>query len=368
MNAKRFMYIPLTIIALVASSSAFARMDMDSRVSQLETEMHQASTENSMGTFGANTASARADVDGNGWSLSGAALFWRASVGGTEYAYTDADLAGNAVRIKGRNKHIDFDTDWGLRFGLGYNAIHDGWDVLLQYTWFDTNGSDSTRAGPNSSVVQSRAWERIRSTAHFTHCGSAKSMYNFDYQSLNLELGRSYFISSKLSLRPHIGLKSAWIDQSQITRYTDGDLAANTVHVKDDSDFWGLGPRFGSDSKWHLTNGFSVVGNIAAALLCGHFDVDHNERFSAVKINRIRLHDNQHAFSPMVQMKLGLHYDKYLNDNKQHVGVGIGYEAEYWWRQNQIFQLDQTPTFFQFEHASEDVSMHGLTIDLKLDF
>lgn len=378
MNINFFKKIPLVAIALVVASTAFAGMDMDSRVSRLEKQMSQAGTENSMDTFGVNTASARPEVNGKGWYLTADVLYWRATVNGTAYAYSDLNTSVD-VQIKGREKSIDFDWDYALRFGIGYNFDHDGWDTHLNYTWFDTNGSDSSRAGLNSIMVQMKAWQQIQggpavaganpNTTAVTNAGSAKSMYDFDYQSLDLELGRNYFISSCLSFRPHFGLKSAWIDQSQITRYTDGDLATNTVHVKDDCDFWGLGPRTGVDSKWHLGHGFSLFNNIAVAVLYGHFDVDHKERSSDnTDTHRIRLHANLHAFSSTLQNTLGLAYDTYIHDNQQHFGISLGYESEYWWRQNQMLNIDQTPDFFQFDHMSEDVSMHGITLNLKWDF
>ncbi len=371
MNIKRFIYTPLALIALIASSSAFSGMDMDSRVSQLEKEIHQSGTENAMGTFGANTVSARPNVDGSGWILSGDALFWRASIGGTEYAYIETAL--DVDRMKGKTQHVDFDTNWGLRLGLGYNVQYDGWDLLFQYTGFNTTGHSSEREELHNFVVQLRACQKLGNvptprTEAFTYCGNVRSTYDFKYQSFDLDLGRSYFMSSKLSLRPHIGLKSAWIDQTQKTFYRSGNLRSNIVYVKDDSNFKGIGPRFGSDSQWHLMEGFSVIGNIATAVLYGRFNVDHKERESACQDLRVFLNDHQYAFSPMVQMKLGLHYDTSINDNKQFISVGIGYEAEYWWKQNQMFHPDQTPTCFHFRHVSEDISMHGLTIDLKLDF
>lgn len=374
--------ISIAIASLVASSTAaFAAMDMDSRVTQLENQMQQVRTETAMGTYGAQTASARAEVDGYGWFFTFDVLYWHAKAGGTEFAYSDQDPFAQ-LPISGRTKDIDFDWDWGLRFGLGYNFEHDGWDLRAQYTWFDTSGSDSTRAGSNSSIIPLRGSSTIVQTAansgnQFLYCASAKSQYDFDYSAIDLELGRAYFISGKLSFRPHWGLKTAWFDQEQIARYTGGTVDANnpndlglegnTVHVKDDCDFWGLGPRVGLDSKWHLGYGFSIFGNVAGALLFGHFDVEHKERFSAFSDNRIKLSANRHAFSPTAQMQLGLRYDKYIHDNTQHIGVGLGFEAQYWWRQNQMLKIDDAQVL-KYERYSEDVSMHGLTLDIRWDF
>ena len=103
-------------------------MDMDSRVTQLENQMQQVRTETAMGTYGAQTASARAEVDGYGWFFNFDVLYWHAKVGGTEFAYTDQDPRAQ-LPVKGRTKDIDFEWDWGIRVGLGYNFEHDGWDL-----------------------------------------------------------------------------------------------------------------------------------------------------------------------------------------------------------------------------------------------
>ena len=66
-------------------------------------------------------------------------------------------------------------------------------------------------------------------------------------------------------------------------------------------------------------------------------------------------------------MQLGLRYDKYVNDNKQHIGIGLGFEANYWWRQNQMLKIDDSAVL-KYERYSEDVSMHGITLDFKWDF
>ncbi len=370
--------IPITM-AILVGASAFAAMDTDSRITQLEQQMKQVRTENAMGTYGAKTASARPDVDGNGWFLTGDVFYWKAAVGGTEYAYSDQDPIA-ALPISGRVKDMDFDWDWGFRVGIGYNFLHDGWDVSAQYTWFNSSGSDSSSAGLNSSLVPLKGLARIVSTPAnplhlFLFCRSAKSQYNFDFQSVDLDLGRNYFVSGKLSFRPYFGLKAAWIDQQQITRYTGGEPDAfnnigpgiNTIHVKDDCDFKGLGPRTGLDSKWHLGHGFSIFGNFATALVWGFYDVSHKEKYSPVADNHVKLSADMNRFSPTVQFQLGLAYDAYFLNDTNHITIGLGFDAQYWWRQNQMLKIDDS-TPAKYERYSEDVSMQGVTLDIKWDF
>lgn len=363
------------------TSSAFAFVDTDARLDELEHKMSQVRAETAIeGRYGAETASARVEVDGEGWFIIGDILYWQTRVGGTEFAYSDKH--SNAILpISGRTKDMEFDWDWGLRVGLGYHFAHDRWDVSAQYTWFETNGSDSSRAGTNSSLVPLKGSSSITNLPGtprptFLYCTSAKSQYQFDFDAVDLELGRAYFISGRLSFRPHWGLKTAWINQEQIVRYTGGEpdanmseagLQGNTVHIDDNCDFWGMGPRVGFDTKWHIGNGFSIFGNLATALLFGYFDVKHEEDYSAYLSNRIDIHANRHAFSPTVQFMLGLRYDTYVYHQKQHLGIGLGFEAQYWWRQNQMLKIDDSASL-QYERYSEDMSLHGLTVDFTWNF
>lgn len=370
---------------LLISSMGYAAADREVRLCELENQMKQVGTETEMGTFGARTALARPNVDGKNWFVMFDLLFWKTKVGGTDFAYTDNDLFA-ALPHKGRMKHMEFDWDWGLRFGLGYHFEHDGWDLQAQYTWYDTDGSDSTRAGQNSSVIPLKGSAFITNNpanpdeSPFINCASAKSMFDFKYNNIDLELGRDFYVSSTLSLRPFWGLKSAWIDQKQTTRYTGGGtfnlenidvialgLGGNTVHVKESCDFWGLGPRTGVDTRWYMGNGISIFGNISGALLLGYFDVDHRERFSLLESSRIHLHANRHAFSPTVQFQMGLRYDTYLHNDRHHIGVGLGFEGQYWWRQNQMLKIDDFEAF-KYERYSEDLAFYGITGDIKFDF
>jgi len=375
------------IVAIATSSAAFAAMDREARLTELENQMQQVRTETAMDTYGANTASARPNVDGRNWFIMLDVLYWRTKIGGTEYAYSDQDPIAS-LPISGRTKHMEFKWDWGIRAGLGYNFEYDCWDLRGQYTWFDTSGSDSTHAGLNSSIVPLRGSaiitgrEVIADTTvseFFVFCTSAKSQYDMDYQSIDIELGRDYYVSSKLSFRPHWGLKTAWFDLEQSTRYTGGvpagiegidgflGLQHHTVHVKEKSDFWGLGPRTGVETRWYLGEGFSLFGNFAAALLYGHFEVDHKEKFTRDAEGRIRLHADRHAFSPTVQYQMGLRWDTYFNDDKYHFTIGLGFDGEYWWRMNQMLKIDDSNSF-KYERYSEDLSMYGITLDMKFEF
>lgn len=367
--------ISLAVISVSLGSTVFGA-SVDKRVSELEKQMKEVRAENAMGNSGVYTAPARADVDGYGFFIWAGPIYQEAHVGGTEFVYTDQDPAAT-LPIRGRVKDIDFDWDWGFRVGIGANVEHDNWDVNLWYTHFDSSGSKSVDGGFNGSLIPLKSSASIVGACNgfteFEYSTIAKSQFDADFNIINLELGRPYFISRDLSFRPHLGLESTWIDLQQVTRYSGGNLDVNTVHVKGESDFWGLGPRGGLDSKWFLAKGFNIFGNLAAALLYGRFDVDHREKFSLCQnTNRISLSANTHKFVPTVQVQLGLGWDRYFNDQKQHVGIRLGYDASYFWRANQMigneFNRTSTSRAPKMNRTSEDVSMHGLMIDARVTF
>ena len=52
---------------LMISSQAYASADREVRINELEHQMKQVGTETAIGTYGANTATARPEVDGRWW-------------------------------------------------------------------------------------------------------------------------------------------------------------------------------------------------------------------------------------------------------------------------------------------------------------
>lgn len=369
MSINLFKRAPLALATIAASATLFAGPDIETRLQHLEGQMKQVRTETAAGTFGAKTAVARPEVDGSGVFLTIDALLWHGKVGGSEYAYTDDDSTA-AFPMQGRTKENDFGWTWGFRVGLGYNFDHDGWDAYLNYTYWYSADNSKVNVGSNGSVIplQGNADLATADFGLFTHGNYGASQFKFDYDNLDLELGRNYFISRSLSFRPHFGIRNSWIDLSQVVQYTGGVIGVNTFEVRNSNDFWGIGPRAGVNSKWFLTNGFSVFGNISGSLLWGYYEVTHEETISNnPQQNYIRIKANMHRFAPNAQLVLGLAYDKYIYNDKQHIGISLGWENIYYWRVNQALKIDDFASD-KYERVSEDASMHGITLNVRWDF
>ncbi|MCP5505490.1 MAG: MOMP family protein [Chlamydiales bacterium] len=288
-------------------------------------------------------------------------IYWYQRTNGTQFAYSN-HASNPTLPLKGRTKDINFGWNWGIRVGGGKNLAFDQWDLFGHFTYYKNHVSGSARAGQESILVPLRG-------SVITNAGvkSAKSNYALDFYNIDLELGRHYYVSEKLSFRPFIGVKNAWIDQHQVVRYTGGTLEGNSAHVNDDCEYWGIGARTGVNSKWHLRDGWYLKGMLSGAVLYGFFDIEHREKVTPSQNDRIKLDDNKHRFAPMIQWQFGLGWGSYFNQKENYLQLGVAYEGTYWWRQNQMLKVYEY-TALRYDNYSEDLSMHGLTFTGRLYF
>jgi hypothetical protein len=395
LKMKRHLTKLSSAIAFSTVLSSLAYAGLDDRLDILEKEMQEVSARNPQGTLGAGFVTANPDVPGN-WFVTFDLTYWHAKLGGTEYAYSIQSWGAPGLNqntptfpIDGDVKEVDFDWDMGVKVGLGYKLPHDNWDLYAHYTWYQTEDSDSSFKAAPSMLLSLGTFISLPAS-------HAKSHMNVDYNNVELELGRSYAISSKVSLRPHFDVKSAWIDLTQNTTYTLSGYPTNFSIVggldfkaKNRMTFWGIGPRAGIDSKWALGYGFHIFGDVAASILYGSFKSLHREflpYFQGINFltdnQRIyKLTDKFHRYVPFAQMFLGLGWDRRINNNKFNVGLKLGYEVQYYWRINQ-FNLPEEFNLGagggqafanillnqRFEKQSEDLMFYGITGEARLDF
>lgn len=348
-----------------------------SGMSELEKQMDQVRIMTPNDTCGANTALARPILNadcgccGANFFLSASALYWHPKVAGTEFAYSITNFnPGTVVPMKGCLTSIDFRWNWGLRAGLGYNFAHDGWDIFLEYTWFTSRGSQSLCGGANNSTVALRGLPIIAQadteTSAFLIGKKAVAHFCLAINALKLELGRAFYVSEYLALHPKVGLKAGWIGLGQHAHYVT--MQENGVRVKDCNRFAGIGPHFGLGTEWHFCGDFYFYGDIYGCLMYGHFNVHHKERFSLAPCsNLIRLCQMRHAFVPEVGSHLGLGYSTYCGCDNMHLRLRLGFDAKYVWRINQMIEVKDVSAL-RFGRISEDLSIHGVSLDIRLDF
>jgi hypothetical protein len=332
--------------------------------------------------------SARPESD-NGWYLFADALYWHADVGSTDWAVKHPN---GLVPVSGTDlldvHSLNFKWSWGFKVGIGANIDHDMWDTNFYYTWFHTHNSNS--AGLSTEIVagvipDGPAGYIIDNYGDSSFFSSGSINWDIHYSMFDWELGRWHYVSKNLALRPHVGIKGGWIHQNIKEHLTNVNVTlvatptGNVLKNHYKNDFWGVGPSVGVNTMWVLGNAgsvlqhrFSLFGDFGGALMYGHFDVKHREGFfrSTAPTTDIGFHIsglNRNLAVAMLQGTLGLSWDTAFNKDRNHFMMKVGYEFQYWFRQNQLVHL----TGFETGHLlrdSDDLALQGITAEFRFDF
>jgi len=363
--------------AIALTASIFADGDIAAQMKSGKKSdnmiMDQKATTNQMVTL----TSARPESD-NGWYVFADALYWHADVGSSEWARKIDDTA--ALVASGDLHSLNFKWNWGFRVGIGVNMDHDMWDSNFYYTWFRTENSNSAGV-PSTGLIVDQVTS-LGIAARSNEFTSGKNEWKIHYNMFDWELGRWYYVSKSLAVRPHVGVKGGWINQDVDYTFTDASVPQAVVHSKADlnNNFWGVGPSGGVNMMWVLGSAgarmehrFSLFGDFAGALLYGHFDVDHKSstyNAAGAVTSGTNLGDlNRNLAVPVFQTQMGLSWDTGFNNSRNHFTFKVGYEFQYWFRQyQQVVPVLIDTVNYSYRRVSDDLALQGLTVDFRFDF
>ena len=197
------------------------------------------------------------------------------------------------------------------------------------------------------------------------------------HNALDLELGRAYYITKALSLRPHWGLRGGWLNQkfkSSCSISHDVETVEVDFHAK--NNFWGVGPRVGIHGQWHIANSsWSILGKASTSLLLGkttmHFYVEdtNTSRETPTELDR-DVRDRFSQLVPNLQIFLGLDWGSCLDCDHYYLGINAGWETNIYWNQFNIPVSNANPEIIPVGEGigNQAVTMEGLTVNLHLDF
>ena len=273
-------------------------------------------------------------------------LYWRTRQEGMEFATA---------------KTVKFDFQSGFRVGLGVHLPSDHWDIYVNYTRFNPDGSERAHGSFYPLFLFQGAGVQGPAVA------GGHAHWDIEFQNVDVEIGRAFYIAKTLVFRPFFGLKGAWIDQDARMRYEGGFIpAGQTFRTHFENDFKGAGPLLGIESNWLIGAGFSLFGNIAASLVIGHFDMTQ-EQYQLDEAKVVDLNSDFNLVSPALQMAAGLVWDRNFNKERWHVGLCAGFETQFWWDQNQTEQFtdNELPIYVR---QKGDLAFYGLTLKARFDF
>lgn len=307
--------------------------------------------------------------------ITGSFIYWTART--DNLAYIKTGVGSPATNVgKGSAKYPDWDWNPGFKAGIGLNLPHDEWDVYAEYTWFYSSASDTTDGGENGMMP---TWDiasinpLLQTPQSITR---ARGAWDIHFYSIDVSLGRNYFISRFLTLRPFIGFKGGWIDENYKVRYALSNGSTNTtLQMKNDQDYWGLGLRSGLETSWHYDANWSLYGDLALAALWSQYELTRRDTREDTRnaggannpplntvITEYHSDNNFHTIKGVLEFGIGLRGEWWFFENRYHFLIQAGWEEQLWINHNQF----EKRYFLNANYG--DLILQGLSIKLRFDF
>lgn len=245
----------------------------------------------------------------------------------------------------------------------------------------------------------------------------AFSKWNLKLDILDLALGRDFFVSKYLSLRPNFGLRGVKVRQTQTSVYNGfntsdcfcqcsppaGDdccfRSGSQIidddfqdRVKDRQKYWGVGPKAGMDTLWSFGGGWGIYGNAAISIVYGRLKVKHQETYfldgfedvcddcgvcdcdcvCSCPVLTIKGPKNrcstQYKSRAITDLALGLSWDRNFKDDRFHLGLNVGWEHHMFFGMNQFYRFMSSTQQGALTNNQGDLATQGLTFGARLDF
>lgn len=272
-------------------------------------------------------------------------------------------------------------SDAGFKAKAGIAFEYDGWDSFVEYTWLRPKTTDHFKDDTFTSTMEH--FLGIPFDHNVTDFSSGKTEWKLHFNSLLWELGREFFISPKLILRPHFGLRGVWTTQKFELHENDlevrsellGNIITGSYRVKQKQDYWGFGTRVGLNTSWQLSKNFSIVSIWGITPLWGDFKTKRNDfvtsvdqeldifniRLDTLNNEVVKMSFKNHNVNMAYDFQIGLRSDVWFDDDNYRIRLQITWEQQLLSNFNQFIYIQQTK-------PTDDLAFQGVTAELRFDF
>ena len=170
---------------------------------------------------------------------------WTAQEAGADTWAEQIIDEGNTLSNHIREVHFGWDA--GFRVGLGYGLERCKWDTQAFYTWFYTTGKDEVTSQPGAvhSAFLGNFYVDNPEGAGLSGPSYEKASieWTISFNMFDWELAGHYCVGQSLSMRPFMGIKGGWINQSINTQWENPEVSSTAFFYKGienlQNNFWG---------------------------------------------------------------------------------------------------------------------------------
>lgn len=302
-------------------------------------------------------------------------LFFSTHIGNADWA---ARIESSSISPSGENVFtnypIEFKPTFGGRIGFGSHLGRDDWDTNFSFLWFQNKSSNIIKP-----AVEGKIWALHEAPASGFIQG--ENLWKVRFLILDWEIARAFFVSNHLILRPYLGIKGGGLTQTIKEKFISKDQSIDQYDLK--SYFKGIGPKTGIQTSWILSDSdrssLFIFGEMQTAVLAGRtLHRRGNKQASPTGLispnNSSEVQGlNQKIPHPMLASFIGISWEARLAHDTLNLGIRLGYEVQYWLRQNQFLHRpiqpnDETAATITYFRLSDDLAIQGACLHIRIDF
>jgi len=325
----------------------------------------------------AYSAPARIDVC-RSWDVyaTGTFVYWQAIQDNMELGIASAtDTSLTAGGNSGNIINMSFDYKPGFKVGLGMNFDYDNWDGYAEYTWFHGTNTQSSNGTTNGAIFPFVGHPSIEGSNRYN---TGSENWNLKMDFADVTLGRSYYVGTKLTFRPFMGARGAWIRQRAnytfVNTSTTGrfGIAEGTLTSLNRSNSWGVGPSVGLSSNWMFGYGLRATGLATADLLFTRYNASTYDSFlnSGTGATTV-FNTNQrqaNTLKPHANLEMGFGWGSYFDNNHWHFDLLATYGFQVFWNQNMFRHYTDSGKQASSNLPNGDLFVQGLNLSARFDF
>lgn len=291
-------------------------------------------------------------------------IWWKTMEDGLDYAYTGTSGAVGVDAHKGKLKHPRFKYEPGFKVGAGLKFRHDGWDTFVQYTRLNFNRQHS-----GSSDVQTAIGVPFGGDTLTWQAEHASGKWSLNFNVIDWELGRNFWVSKWLTMRPFVGLKFDWTNQKFKVEYKEISsddilIDGSDVAIKMHENQWAAGLRAGLNTTWYMARHWCIYGELALSGMVNSFNTSRKDDFetpAGLEWVQNNFKGKVNNVTPVIEWSLGLGYETAFHNDDYMFQFRAGWEEQVWFNQNQFSYL---PT----GGRNTDLTFQGLTVKAAFYF
>ncbi len=278
------------------------------------------------------------------WTVFEDFFYWRASQESTSpWAYQQTQPGATPPGAVYTEPNAYFRWSPGGRLGVIYKP-ESFFDAKLYMTYFSSKALESI-AAPRGQFFIPEFFSGFTTENLFN---AAQLNWRLIMNMVDLEIGHVFQPIKTLTFRPFIGIKGGTINQTIHSNW-EANVVNNAVYYASENlknNFRGIGPSFGIDGSFKLSENLAVHSDFATALLWGRWNIEDVYHRPAALLGLIpettitTNTKNSQLGSFMARYFLGL---AWTYQAKATVVITAGYEMQFWSNQLRLPMFQALP-------------------------